>query len=1099
MRLYSIIGLISLSLLGSCSSEENDTLFKIRSQTGIEFSNTLTNSESLNILNYLYFYNGAGVAVMDVNNDGLPDIYLGGNQEADKLYLNKGGFQFEDITESAGITNTTGWTTGVTSADVNGDGLIDIYVSRASGHLELSGHNLLFLNQGVEDGNVRFKEASASVNLDYAGLATQAAFFDYDLDGDLDAYLMNHSVYPNQKYGKGTLRLKQDSIRGDRLMENKDGVFEDVSAKASIFQNEISFGLGLAISDINSDGYPDIYIGNDFFENDYLYINNTDGTFTEVNSEMSVLGHSTHFSMGNDISDLNNDGRPDIFSVDMLPEDLATLKSGGSEYNYPIFQNQLRSGYEPQFMQNTLHLNWGQNDFSEVAFQYQVAASEWSWAPLATDFDNDGHKDLYITNGIPGATNDLDFVNFIANENIQKRLSAGMEAADMEFIKELPEKKTVNYFFRNLGVGGFENSTQQWSPEEASFSNGAAYADLDNDGDMDIIVNRINEEVLVLENTLDQSDAPTPSYLKVQWKGTTGNTHGIGGKLEVFVDGSIQYFENYATRGYLSAVAPETHIGLGRASAIDSLRITWPSGVQETLYDVAVNQTIIVDEANAVKKDSLRQANEIVSLFKKVTSPVSFTYRDGLSIEFSRDPLIPYASTNLGPDIVSGDLNRDSLEDLVLLGAKGQLTELWMQQTDGSFVREIVPDSSPRSINEDTGALIFDANGDGNNDLLIISGGNEIRSGDALQPRLYLNTANGLVRDTDQFKGITVNGSVVTGVDFDNDGDMDVCIMANAVPQQFGATPQHYLFQNDGFGRFVDVTQTAAPDFAEIGTVYDLTWKDLDGDGYKDAVIAGHWMPVQILLNSGSELKRIENETLSSTLGWWNTVKVADFDKDGDLDIIAGNWGQNTRLQPTDEEPVRLYRNDFDENGKIDPILTYYHQGMETTLATKDELSKQLPYINKKFLSYKDFSEASIEEIFGSDKLGDAEVNEANELSSCYFENKGNLTFVKHKLPWKSQFSSVHAIEIDDFNNDGYEDALLVGNNYEISTQLGRLDASHGLLLLNDANGFFTAETLGSVGIDGACRSIEQLTINNTKHYVIGRNNDTPLFLIKEE
>lgn len=1099
MYRYFLIGLLLLGILSSCTSEEKDTLFQIRNDTGIQFSNTLTTTKSLNILNYLYFYNGAGIAIMDVNNDGLPDIYFGANQAEDKLYLNKGNFKFEDITESSGITQREGWTSGVTAADVNGDGLIDIYVSRVSGHLDLSGHNLLFLNQGTVNGKVQFKEASASMNLNYSGLASQAAFFDYDLDGDLDVYLMNHSVYPNQKYGKGTLRLKQDSLKGDRLMQNNNGIFEDVSKAAGIYQTEISFGLGLAISDVNADGYPDIYIGNDFFENDYLYINNTDGTFQEVNSARNVLGHSTHFSMGNDIADINNDGLTDILSVDMLPEDLGTLKSGGAEYNYPIFQNQLRNGYEPQFMQNTLHLNWGGNRFSEVAFQSNIAASEWSWAPLAADFDNDGFKDLYITNGIPGATNDLDFVNFIANENIQKRLSAGMEEQDLAFIDELPEKKTVNYFFRNEKGDGFENTTALWSPEGASFSNGAAYADLDNDGDMDLVVNRINEEVLVLENTLYQSASENPpAHLKVQFKGKEGNTFGIGAKLWVHSNGNTQFFENYTTRGYLSSVAPQVTVGLGNTTIVDSVEVLWPEGTTQTLHNIGINETIVLTESNA-EKVLPKEATLDESFFKRSDPLVDYLHRDGVSIEFSREPLVPYASTNLGPEIIKGQLSQDTLDDLIILGPKGQATEFWIQQTDGTFIRELFPDSAQRAIHEDTDALVFDANMDSHEDVLIISGGNEIRSGEALQPRLYLNTSNGWVHDTSQFQGIFVNGSKVTGVDFDNDGDQDICIMANAIPQQFGATPTHYFFENDGSGQFTDVTQKVASGFRELGNVYDMVWSDLNEDGYLDAIVTGHWMPVAIFLNNGSELKRLDNSELSSALGWWNAVRVADFDQDGDIDILAGNWGKNTRLQPTPEEPVRLYRSDFDENGQVEPIVTYYHQGTETTLATKDELSKQLPVINKKYLSYQDFAKATVDEIFGADKLQNAEIKEATELSSCYFENMGDLTFVKRELPREIQYSSVHDIEIDDFNNDGYLDALLVGNNYEISTQLGRLDASHGMLLLNDKNGFFQAESLGSAGIQGACRSIEQLTVNNTKYYVIGRNNNTPLFLIKED
>lgn len=1084
-----------LCTLIACSSPtEEPPLFEQRSNSGIEFTNQLTTTTDLNILNYLYFYNGAGTAVLDVNNDGWQDVYLVSNQGADKLYLNQGDWKFKDITTAAGINNADGWTTGVTIADINGDGLMDIYLSKVSGHLRLAGHNLLYINQSTPDGKIAFQEASEEYGLDVATLGTQAAFFDYDLDGDLDAYLMNHTVYPNQKFGKGSLRYKRDTVLGDKLMQNQNGKFVEVSEQAGILSNNISFGLGLAISDLNADGYPDIYVGNDFFENDYLYINQKDGTFEEINAEGNALGHTTHFSMGNTASDINNDGRPDLISMDMLPEDLSTLKSAGTEYNYPIFQNQLRNGYTPQFMQNTLHLNRGNQKFQETAFYHQMAATEWSWAPLAADFNNDGFKDLYITNGIPGATNDLDFVNFIANENIQRRLAAGMQDEDLAFIKELPEKKTVNYFFENQQGKKFTDRTGAWSAQEATFSSGASYADFDNDGDLDLIVNNINQPVQLLENHTRATDSTASHFIKITLQGSASNTFGYGAKVWLYTDGNTQYLENYPTQGYLSSQSAVLFAGLGVGDRLDSLRVQWPLGATQLLTELDVNRQLTLKESDA-SQSALSESQESTAIFEQVPPLIDFTHQDGVSLEFSRDPLVPYATTNLGPVFVRGDLNNDGLDDIVALGAKGQNSELWIQDPAGTMQKIKLPDARQTGLHEDTDAVIFDANNDGLSDLLIVSGGNEVRSGTPLTPRFYLGTPEGLKRMSSQFDGFAMNASDVSIVDFDQDGDQDVMIVANVIPQQFGATPQHFMFENDGSANFKEVSQPWAPDLQTLGNIYDVQWKDLNGDGFPDAILAGHWMPLSLLIHNGKRLEKLEAPGLQQSHGWWNSLEVADFDQDGDLDIIAGNWGLNTRLQPTIEQPLRLYRNDFDGNGKIDPILTYYYQGEETTLATKDELVKQLPYINKEFLSYGEFAKATITDLFTKEKLAQADTKEVYQLASIYFENKGDLQFESHELPSEVQYSSVHDMLVDDFNKDGFLDVFLVGNNYEISTQIGRLDASYGLLLMNDKKGFFKAVFPTENSIRGACRSIEQLTTNSTEYYVIGRNNDRPLFL----
>ncbi|MBX2827061.1 MAG: VCBS repeat-containing protein [Flavobacteriaceae bacterium] len=1086
-----IVVLLFLSI--SCTEKSGEKRFILRTDTGINFTNTLTSTAQLNILNYLYFYNGAGTALGDFNGDGLLDIYFTSNQEADKLYLNKGNFTFQDITQEVHIHNTEGWTFGVTTVDINHDGLLDIYISKVSGHLNLTGENLLYVNQGNKNGIPYFEEQAQQYGLNTSGLATQTAFFDYDRDGDLDAYQMNHTLNPNNNFGRGSLRYQRDSVIGDRLLENRDGIFVDVSQEAQIFQNKISFGLGLAISDLNKDGYPDMYVGNDFFENDYYYLNQKDGTFKEWNATASLLGHTTHFSMGNDIADLDNNGWPDVVSVDMLPEDLETLKSAGTEYNYPIYQNQLRFGYQPQFMQNTLHLNFGGNKFSESAFLYGMAASEWSWAPLLADFDNDGKKDMYITNGILGATNDMDFVNFIANDNIQKRLGAGMTDEELKFIEILPQKKTANYFFRNDGTQ-FQNTTEEWSEKMPSFSHGAAYGDLDNDGDLDLIVNNVNEPAYILENTTQKNDGTT-NYITVRFKGVEKNRYGLGAKVKIFTQGEMQYFENQPTRGYLSAVAPEVFVGLGAYDQIDSLQVIWSSGAFETITHPAINQILTVNE-NDASLDNFQMSPLPKGFLTNVDSLIPFRNTDNVSIEFSRDPLIPFASTNETGGILVGDLNNDGLEDLVTLGGKHQSTEIWYQNPDGILQNTLLPSAEATDINEDTFGVIFDANGDSKNDLLLVSGGNEFKTGTAIQPRLYLQKDATLVADTLQFKNIEIQASKARAIDIDNDGDLDVCITSHVKGHQFGATPKQYIFRNDGTGIFNDQTGVISEDFQHIGNVKDIQWIDLDGNGFKDAIVCGYWMPISIFMNDGKTLA--QSTTLDNTKGWWNTVKMADFDQDGDVDIIAGNWGLNSRLTASVEEPITLYLEDFDTNGKIDPILTYFYQGKETTLATKDELAKQLPSINKKYLSYQEFAAADINDVLPLKSTPQDRVKKVVQLGSTYFENQGDNTYISHQLPLEAQVSTVNDIMIDDMNDDGYLDALLVGNNFEISTQIGRLDASHGVLLLNDKKGFFSPVNNQGFSANGACRSIQKITLGNEQLYVVGRNNNTPVFLKKE-
>lgn len=1100
LSLHTAILYLLIFLLFSCTRRKEPIFVSLNSrQTHIDFQNPITNTPDLNILNYLYFYNGAGVAAADFNNDGLTDVYFTANQAEDKLYLNQGNFIFKDVTAQAGIHNTGNWTTGVTTVDINNDGWLDLYICKVGHYRNIKGKNLLYVNQGIKNGIPAFKEEAEKYGLDVEGFSTQAIFFDYDLDSDLDMFLLNHSVHPNSNYGSGNKRRETDTLSGDRLFENIDGKFIEVSSEAGIFQGKIGYGLGVSVSDINNDGYPDLYVGNDFFENDYLYINQKDKTFKEtISADQTKLGHTTHFSMGNAVNDLNNDGTMDIVSLDMLPEDLHTYKTSGLEYPYQTYASYLKNGYAPQYMQNTLHFNRDGENFSETAFISGIAATEWSWSPLIADFNNDGYKDLYITNGILGATNDMDFVSFISNEAIQKQLGKAMSRKEMALIEEIPPKKVANYFFKNNGDHTFQNTTGVWTSGTPSFSNGAAYADLDNDGDLDIVVNNVNEPAFILKNTLEKA-ANENHYLRIKCKGSEKNRFGIGVTVYAFCKGQIMAAENYTTRGYLSAVPPEIHIGLGNEKTIDSLHIVWPGGAFQTLKNVVANRIITVDieEAGGHYYHSFK--NRSFSYMSNAEPLFNFTHQDQLSLEFNRDPLIPYAGTHAGPPVSAADINNDGREDIFMGGGKAQGGRLFLQEKDGSFTPHQPEIFDEDAISEDTDALFFDADNDHFPDLIVVSGGNEFKRGKPLQPRFYRNTNGIFSKDTLQFNTVEVNASGVTATDIDNDGDPDLCITSNLIPWQFGRTPRQYIFKNDGSGHFTDITDTFAPELKTVGNVEELIWVDLNKDGLQDAIAVGYWMPVTVFINDGKRLHLQHNNNLGQTSGWWNTVMAADFDKDGDIDIIAGNWGYNTRLSASPEQPVTLYSADFDDNGSIEPVITYFYQGTETPFASKDELVKQMPFLNKKYLSYKAFANAGFRDLFPPEKIKTAYKKQITELASCYFENSGNNTFIKHPLPFTAQISTVNALAVEDFNKDGYPDVLLAGNNYEISTQLGKLDASHGLILLNDKNGFFITAKNQAFNIAGPARQMKKVKIKDREYYIVTINNDAPVFLEKNK
>ncbi len=1098
MRNYLLlISCIFLSqLITSCTSSEQsvNTRFEdiSKEHSGIYFTNMLDADSKLNILNYLYYYNGAGVAATDFNGDGLDDIYFTCNECPDRLFLNLGDFKFKDVTSESGIQNETGWTSGVNHVDINGDGLEDIYISKLGKMGHITGENLLFINQGPDENGIpHFIESAAAFGLDIVAFSTQSAFFDYDLDGDLDMYLLCHSIHPNRSYGNGALRNEIDTLSGDKLFENVDGKFLDVTREAGIYQGKIGYGLGLSISDIDNNGYPDIYVGNDFFENDYLYINNGNKTFKEIISgEPEYMGHTSHYSMGNAVADFNNDGLADVVSLDMLPEDLMTLKTSGVEDPYPTYKRFLNNNYSPQYMQNTLHLNKGESGLSEVAFQSGLAATEWSWGVLSHDFDLDGNKDLFITNGILGATNDMDFINFIIDEDIQKAIENGEEDNIDSYIQKIPGKHVPNYMFRNNGDATFQNKTDEWLGVKPSFSNGSAIADFDNDGDMDLVINNVNEPATLLKNT--SVDKAEFNYLKLVLKSEGKNSSGIGAKIEVYLQDKVIFNEQIPLKSYLSTSVNYQIIGIGESKIIDSLVINWPTGkTTTTLLNPTINSTIEVNEEDAKGNSSIDRGAKKGSL-QNSDLTIDFQHIEPATLDFDYDPLIPFALSNEGPAIGVDDINNDGLDDILITGAKLQKTYYYLQGKNG-FKKSPLDIADEYNVNEDVAFGFFDADGDGDKDLIITSAGNEFTSGKPLQPRLYMNIDGKFQLMESIFNTIEISSSSIQTLDLENDGDLDVIIGSNFKARQFGVSSESIVIENLGNMKF-ELAAGYNESIKDIGHINDMKVFDFDGNGFDDIVVVGDWEPVRILLNDGIQFR---STNVPETNGWWNAVEIADFDQDGDLDLVAGNWGLNSRLSASVDKPITLYKYDFDDNGQDETVITYFYQGREIFLASRDELVRQLPIIKKDFFSYKEFAEADINDVLGDEKMSLAKKQTVSCLSSLFLENTGELNFKLNPLPFGAQSSSVNDIMVDDFNNDTYPDLLLVGNNYEVSTQIGRLDASHGVLLINNKEGGFDEITQTGFNIAGPAREIKKIRIGSKDYFIIGINNGKPILIEK--
>ena len=1078
----------------SNTQEKQQVLFtKLDStQTGIAFNNTIENEEDFNIFFYRNFYNGGGVAIGDINNDDLPDIYLTSNRGKNKLFLNKGNFEFEDITDTAMVSGSKAWSTGVVMVDINADGYLDIYVCNAGYIKGDDQKNELFIN----NGDNTFTENAATYNLADSGFTTHAAFFDYDKDGDLDVYLLNNSFIPVASLGyenKRDLRANNWDIAeelkggGDKLLRNNNGIFKDVSEEANIFGSLIGFGLGVTIGDVNNDLYPDIYISNDFFEHDYLYINNQDGTFKE--DIKNWAGHLSMFSMGADMADINNDGRSDIFVTDMLPEGDIRLKNTTNFETYDTYQLKLRNDYYHQYMQNSLQLNQG-GSFSEIANYSGVSSTDWSWGALIFDMDNDGFRDIYVCNGIYHDLTNQDFIDFFEDVTRQQTAVYGNKDQKQAVIDEMPSTPIPNYAFRNNGDLRFTNTSTDWGLDEPSFSNGAAYGDLDNDGDLDLVINNVNQELFVYKNNTDKT---FNNFIKVKLQGQGTNTYGVGSIVEVFVSDQVLKNELIPSRGFQSSVDYVMTIGLGNNESVDSLRVIWPNNQSQTLVQPKTNGTIFLKQQEAKTVFKPKPGKE-ETLLKEIESNLKAHVEDK-HVDFNYEGLIYQMLSQEGPAMAIGDINGDGNEDVYVGSAKGGIAQLYLHEGNGSLKLIKTPNIFREDrLFEDTAAAFFDADNDGDLDLVVGSGGNNIEQDKYFENRLYLNNGYGDFTRSPNILGSTAhNVSKIAPFDFDNDGDTDMIIAGRSVPGIYGIDPAHLFLENDGTGKFTDVTENKAYALQDVGMITDVLWADIDGDSKKDLITVGDWASPKIFRNNGRRLSSKES-SLDSLVGWWNTVNAEDIDKDGDIDLILGNRGSNTLYGTSRENQAKLYINDFDDNGTIEQITTRNVNGKDVPVPLKRELTEQLVFLKKQNLKFSDYATKAIQDLFPAEILNNTIVKNATIAESVIALNDGQGNFEIVVLPREVQLSCLCAISCTDVNKDGKTDILLGGNNYDFKPQYARFDALNGGVLLQGENGFeWTPYDNTGFSIKGEVKHILPFKDKQGKTYfIVGRNADTP-------
>jgi len=1082
VNIWLCIAAIWLIVGVSCSSKPATTaLFELANNTGVDFVNKVEDTKDFNIFNYRNFYNA-----------GLADIFFTANMSSNKLYLNKGDFKFEDITATSGIIKQNDWSTGVVMVDINHDGWLDIYVSNAGYKPGQAPQNRLYIN----NHNNTFAEEAEQYGLtNKGGYCTQVAFFDYDLDGDLDCYILNNSFISANTLNysnKRELRAKDWPVAdyykggGDKLMRNDNGHFTDVSEQAHIYGSLIGFGLGVNVGDINNDGYPDLYICNDFYEKDYLYINQKNGTFKEELEQH--LQHISHFSMGADLGDINNDGNIDIFTTDMLPKDDKRLKTTTAFESSDVNNLKIKSGFYYQYMQNCLQVNNGDGHFVETAYYSGVAASDWSWGGLIFDADNDGLNDIYVSNGIYHDITDQDFIDFFANDVLQKMAATGEKEQIGELIKKMSSRTLLNKFFHNKGNLKFSDDGEAMGITQPSFSSGVAYGDLDNDGDLDLVVNNTNEPAFIYKNK--SREINHNNYIAVNLKGNDNNSFAIGSKIKVYQGTEVFTKEIIPSRGFQSSMDYKAVIGLG-TKAVDSMIIIWPNRTFVKMIKPAINQLYQIQQ---VASDLIYQAPNTLqaSMFTTVQAQFEKHIEDDYD-DFFYERNIPEMFSKEGPRAAVGDVNGDGLEDIYIGGATNHAGNLYLQQKDGTFIKQNEPVFQQFADFEDVATLFFDCDNDGDLDLFVGSGGNNAPAGTRqMQNRLYKNDGKGnFTIDTKSLPSNAGNTSVVIANDFDGDGDLDLFVGSKNVSSSYGETPKSYLLENDGKGNFKNITP---PAISNVGMVSNAVWADILGDKEKELIVVGDWMHPTIFTYTNHHFEPVTTN-LDKLFGWWKTVAVADVDNDGDQDLILGNIGENFYLQPSDISPVKLFMNDFDVSGSVKKILTRTIDGKDKPVFMKRDLTEQIPSLKKQNLKHADYADKSIEDLFGKSVIASSTVKQFNYASSVVAVNEGNGNFIVKPLPIQVQLSSVNAILPIDVNNDGLIDLVIGGNRFDFLPQFSRMDASYGHVLLNKGKGNFewvnNAKT--GISINGQVRDIKAIDTKHGKQVLILQNNETPL------